>query len=76
MNGTSKAVVTVLILAAFAALVAVLVTVYLPRTAVPIAERGHQLPTATEAFQLRSACADLGQKILEDNEPKSVSWRM
>lgn len=30
-------------------------------------ERGFQLPTATEVFQLRSACAALGQKILENN---------
>ncbi len=31
------------------------------------AERAFQLPTATEIFQLRSACAILGQNILDDN---------
>lgn len=31
------------------------------------AERAFQLPTATEVFHLRSACAALGQKILEGN---------
>lgn len=30
-------------------------------------ERTFQLPTATEVFQLRSACAALGQKILDEN---------
>jgi hypothetical protein len=30
-------------------------------------ERTFQLPTATEVFQLRSACAVLGQKILDEN---------
>jgi hypothetical protein len=35
-------------------------------TATP-AERSYQLPTATEVFQLRSACAALGQQILEGN---------
>ena len=30
----------------------------------------HQLPTATEAFHLRSECAKLGQQILDDNVVK------
>jgi hypothetical protein len=30
-------------------------------------ERGFQLPMATEVFQLRSACARLGEQLLEDN---------
>ena len=30
-------------------------------------ERAYQLPTATEVFKLRSACAELGERILEDN---------
>jgi hypothetical protein len=66
MGRTFKAAAAALILAGFGGLVAVFVT--MPRAAVTVAERqGHQLPTATEVFQLRSACADLGQKILEDN---------
>ena len=65
---TFKVTTAALILAGFAGLVAVFVTMLLPRATVPVAEeRGHQLPTATEVFQLRSACADLGQKLLEEN---------
>jgi hypothetical protein len=30
-------------------------------------QRTHQLPTATEVFNLRSKCAALGERILEDN---------
>jgi len=30
------------------------------------AERTHQLPTATEVFQLRSACANLGEALLDE----------
>jgi hypothetical protein len=33
----------------------------------PSAERTFQVPTATEAFHLRSECALLGQKIMEEN---------
>jgi hypothetical protein len=37
------------------------------------AARAFQLPTATEVFRLRSACAALGQKILDDNAPVGLA---
>jgi hypothetical protein len=36
-------------------------------SAVAQQQRTHQLPTATEVFNLRSKCAALGERILEDN---------
>ena len=33
----------------------------------PGAQPAHQLPTATEVFNLRSKCVELGQQILEGN---------
>jgi hypothetical protein len=47
----------------FFAGVALAVTV----TPVSARQRTFQLPTATEVFNLRSKCAALGEKILEDN---------
>lgn len=44
------------------------VLVSLPLVSVALAqERAYQLPTATEVFKLRSACAELSEQILENN---------
>jgi hypothetical protein len=39
------------------------------------AEHAHQLPTATEIGQLRSACAAVGQQILEGNVIRSAVYQ-
>jgi hypothetical protein len=36
-------------------------------SAVAQQQRTHQLPTATEVFNLRSRCAALGERMLEEN---------
>jgi hypothetical protein len=40
--------------------------IYLTVSLASGAERFHQLPTATEVFQLRSQCAKLGEQMLQD----------
>jgi len=48
-------------------LIAVPYPLLLGASAVTAQERSYQLPTATEVFRLRSVCAELGEKILENN---------